>query len=540
MQLIPTGIHGCKDLHTHRLVSSTSQTRESETCFNPSKASGPDEIPCKLLQAVADEIAPAIAAFFRQSLATGKLPDPWRTAWISPVYKKGPRCEAENYRPVSLTCVMCKLMEHIICTHMRGHFDNHGILTNLNHGFRKNHSCESQLMITTHDFLLRLDKKHQVDTLILDFSKAFDTVPHKRLLQKLELYGVGGELLDWISVFLTERTQSVMIDGVRSRSDTVMSGVPQGTVLGPLLFLVHINDLPSVVDPNTAVRLFADDCLLYRSVFSTEDHTQLQRDLDALVLWGNCWGMRFNAKKCHVLHLSRTLVPPVRFYHISGVVLGVKRSATYLGVLIADNLDWKEHTTDLAHKAHQRLGFARRNLRGCPLKYRELAYTSIVRPLMEYCDTIWDPTVKDHSDKLEWVQRKAARWAKNKPYRRNDGRYDEVSVTGLLRDLNWMELRDRRRKHRETLFYKILNNLIAIDRTIVDYSDKIELKLNTRLQRKKNSHSKQLKVLSASDSHSPLWRSTAIRTVRDWNNLPAPVAEAAELTEFKEQLWAKP
>ena len=105
---------------------------------------------------------------------------------------------------------------------------------------------------------------------------------------------------------------------------------------------------------------------------------------------------------------------------------------------------------------------------------------------MEYCDTVWDPTVKDHSDKLEWVQRKAARWAKNKPYQRQDGRYDEVSVTALLRELNWMELSKRRRKHRETLFYKILNNLIAIDRTIVDYSDsKIELKFNTRIQRKK-------------------------------------------------------
>ena len=163
---------------------------------------------------------------------------------------------------------------------------------------------------------------------------------------------------------------------------------------------------------------------------------------------------------------------------------------------------------------------------------------------MEYCDTIWDPTIKEHSDKLEWVQRKAARWAKNKPYRRNDGRYDEVSVTVLLRELNWMELRDRRRKHRETLFYKILNNLIAIDRTIVDYSDRITLNFNTRPQRNKKGasiiHSKQLKVLSASDSNSPLWRYTAVRTVRDWNNLPAPVAEAAELTEFKELLWAKP
>ena len=510
---------------------------------NTSKASGPDEIPCKLLKELATEIAPVIASFFRQSLETGKLPNPWHTAWITPVYKKGPRCDAENYRPVSLTCVMCKFMEHLICTHMRNHFDEHGILTELNHGFRKKHSCESQLMITTHDFLLRLDKKHQVDTLILDFSKAFDTVPHKRLLQKLELCGIHGEILNWIAVFLTERTQSVMIDGFRSAPDDVLSGVPQGTVLGPLLFLVHINDLPSVVDPTTAVRLFADDCLLYRSIHSVADHVQLQRDLDALVLWGNCWGMRFNAKKCHVLHLARTQSPPVRFYQINGIVLGVKQSATYLGVLISSDLGWKVHTSDLAHKAHQRLGFARRNLRGAPFKYRELAYTSLVRPLMEYCDTVWDPTVKDYSDKLERVQRKAARWAKGQPYRRDNHKYDETSVTQLLKELNWMELKDRRQKHRETLLYKILNNLIAIDDTIVDSSDKLKLIFNKRTQRKVNGvekHHKQLKPLSASDTNSPLWRATAVRTVQTWNNLPASVAEAATLDIFKEQLWASP
>ena len=220
-------------------------------------------------------------------------------------------------------------------------------------------------MITTHDFLLRLDKKHQVDTLILDFSKAFDTVPHKRLLQKLEFYGIDGELLNWIAVFLTERTQSVMIDGFRSQPDVGLSGVPQGTVLGPLLFLVYINDLPSVVDPNTAVRLFADDCLLYRSIHSVADHVQLQRNLDALDLWGNCWGMRFNAKKCHVLHLARTQSPPVRFYQINGIVLGVKQSATYLSNLISRNLDCTGRSIYLTlHTKHsvQRFGFAHRNL----------------------------------------------------------------------------------------------------------------------------------------------------------------------------------
>ena len=132
---------------------------------------------------------------------------------------------------------------------------------------------------------------------MLDFSKAFDTVPHERLLQKLELYGIHGGLHAWIRSFLSSRSQSVVIEGCHSRDDKVLSGVPQGTVLGPLLFSCHINDLPSVVDPNTAVRLFADDCLMYRSITSPSDQFQLQRDLDALAHWGDCWGMRFNVKK---------------------------------------------------------------------------------------------------------------------------------------------------------------------------------------------------------------------------------------------------
>ena len=141
--------------------------------INVSKASGPDEIPCRLLKELAQELAPVFASLFRQSVRTGKLPESWQNAWITPVFKKGSRCEPENYRPVSLTCVMCKVLEHIICSHLRAHFDRYGILTEYNHGFRSRHSCESQLLITTHDLLTRLDRRQEVDVLVLDFSKAY-------------------------------------------------------------------------------------------------------------------------------------------------------------------------------------------------------------------------------------------------------------------------------------------------------------------------------------------------------------------------------
>ena len=178
-------------------------------------------------------------------------------------------------------------------------------MTPANHGFRKGHSCESQLLLTTHELLKYRDAKLQVDIGILDFSKAFDTVPHKRLLAKLRLYGIHGNVLRWIASFLQDRRQLVVCDGEKSEYSPVTSGVPQGTVLGPLLFLLHINDLPSVVDPGTSVRLFADDALIYRTINSIEDQVVLQQDLNRLESWAKSWGMVFNPSKCYMMQIGR-------------------------------------------------------------------------------------------------------------------------------------------------------------------------------------------------------------------------------------------
>ena len=204
-----------------------------------------------ILKTLANNIAPALTEIFQVSLNTGKLPKDWLSANVTCAFKKGDRHEAQNYRPISLTSVSCKTLEHIIFTHIISHLESQNILTHLNHGFRAGYSTETQLITTIHDLLTSFDSGKQIDLAILDFSKAFDTVPHDRLLQKLDKYGVRGSIHDWLRSFLTERSMQVVVEGCSSSQTRVDSGVPQGTVLGPLLFLCHINDLPEAVKSQT-------------------------------------------------------------------------------------------------------------------------------------------------------------------------------------------------------------------------------------------------------------------------------------------------
>ena len=414
------------------------------------KATGPDSIPNLVLKECAKEISPAITSIFQASLETGKLPTDWTNANISPIYKKGDKHTAENYRPVSLTSVTCKILEHIICSHLLKHTDKHRILSPLNHGFRAGHSCKTQLLTTLKDFTKNFDKNIQTDIAILDFSKAFDTVPHRKLLEKMKKYGINGNILQWISSFLTTRKMKVVIDGFCSEEEKVTSGVPQGTVLGPILFLIHINDLPLVVD--SQVRLFADDCLLYRQINDISDQIKLQKDLKSLENWAEDWGMSFNAKKCYIMSIKNKAP---YFYKLKDHILETVTSIPYLGVTISDDLKWNQHVGSISKKASSTLGFMRRNLRSCPKECRKAAYFSLVRSKLEYAATVWDPYYQQDIDRLENIQRRAARFISSDYRSRHEG-----AVTEMLKNLELPSLQERRRQLRLTMFYKIANNLV--------------------------------------------------------------------------------
>ena len=199
------------------------------------------------------------------------------------MFKNGDKSDPSNYRPISLTCISSKVLVIIIHSHMMKHLERHAILTDVQRGLRAKLSTVTQLILTIHDMAKTIQENNFVHAAVLDFSKAFDEFPHKRLIYKLHYYGIRGPLSSWIESFLTNRSQSVVCEGKRSNPAQVTSGVPQGTVLGPLLFLLCVNDLPNNL--KSSIRLFADDALLYGIVSSDVDVDQLQEDPMKLEVW---------------------------------------------------------------------------------------------------------------------------------------------------------------------------------------------------------------------------------------------------------------
>eukprot|EP00057_Strongylocentrotus_purpuratus_P010558 XP_011665032.1 PREDICTED: RNA-directed DNA polymerase from mobile element jockey-like [Strongylocentrotus purpuratus] len=465
--------------------------------LNPGKAPGPDQVPIRILREAAQQIAPVLQVIFTQSYVTGTLPQDWLTANTVAIYKKGNRSLPVNYRPVSLTCVTTKLMEHIIFHSIMDHLELHTLLQHYQHGFRKQHSTESQLAITVEEIARALDHHHQIDMLILDFSKAFDTVPHQRLLGKIDHYGIRDNTKNWIKTWQTARTQRVVVDGAASETIDVESGVPQGTVLGPLMFLLYINDIGEDKD---------------------EDAQDLQKDLQKLHKWAGKWQMLFNAKKCYSMRIHRKQKPIILNYTMGDEVLAAVSSQSYLGMEIHEKLSWKHHIKAVAAKANRTLGFIRRNLSLCSSAIKKQAYTTLVRSQLEYGAAIWDPYRQNLIDSLEKVQRRGIRFITG-----NHSRED--SVTAMRLNIGLPTLQERRLESRLAMMYKILHHQIAIP--LPDY-----ISQKDRATRSQH-HLRFTRLGTSSDSYK---YSFFPRTMKDWDELPTNIIELPTLKQFKEAI----
>ena len=489
--------------------------------LSPHKAPGPDGIHPFVLQKCAQEITPVLTKIFTQSISTGTLPSAWTKANVAAIYKKGSRTDPANYRPVSLTSVCCKIIEHVIFSHVMRHLDHHKALSDAQHGFRARRSCETQLLTTIHKIWQANENIHQVDAIILDFAKAFDTVPHRRLLHKLHHFGIEGSLHQWISSFLVGRQQSVNIQGASSKPVDVMSGVPQGTVLGPLLFLMYINDLPDGLA--SKVCLFADDCVVYRPITSPSDCDILQKDLKNLEKWEEKWMMSFKPDKCNILRFSRKTTKIEFSYKLSGHYLQAVSSHKYLGVSLSGDMKWNTHIDKVVAKANGMLGFVRRNLSNAPRNVKIQAYKSLVRPHIEYCSSVWDPHTKHNIKKVEAVQRRAARFIMNDYGRKS-------SVTAMLKDIQLPSLQERRLNQRLVMMHKIIHN--NVDLHLDDH-----LEFNTRDSAASSTrHHNPLSLKIPSSKTNCHQKSFFPNTARDWNKLPYSTTSIADSTIFQKHL----
>ena len=477
--------------------------------LNPHKAGGPDGISSRVLKELAEEIAPALTCIFQSSLSSGVVPADWRSAYVTPLFKKGEQYNPANYRPVSLTCIACKLLEHVVVSSVMQHFESHGILIDNQHGFRRGRSCETQLLEFVEELMTNLEEGKQTDILIMDFAKAFDRVNHSLLVHKLHRYGIRDSTLAWIENFLEDRHQAVVVNGHRSSFISVRSGVPQGSVLGPCLFLAYINDLPEELTSLT--RLFADDTAVYRVINDCSQQLQLQQDLNRLAEWENSWDMQFHPAKCVSMPITRRRNVLNNSYTLHGHTLDSVTTVKYLGVTLQQSMCWDSHINNVVIKANRMLGFLRRNLKISSSSIKEKAYKAFVRPLLEYASSVWDPYDQRSIDKLEAVQRRAARFVLNRYHNRS-------SVSDMLDMLRWPSLQERRKSMRLKVLSKVKNGLIQCPT--------IKAKLVNPPSRQRRTHDQQFRQITTRTQYRA--GSFLPRTIKDWNALTIEDVEATE------------
>lgn len=389
------------------LVISSEQVRTQLQKLKIDKSPGPDRIHPRVLAELKDEMCMVLASLFNSSLFNSSLtnvPQDWKTANVSTIFKKGDKSEACNYRPVSLTSIVCKVMETIL----RGHLLKFvmGILSTAQYGFVPGRSTVLQMLAVMDEWTKAIDEGNEIDIVYMDFQKAFDKVSHQRLLSKLHRYGISGKLDGWIKSFLMGRKQRVHIKGVYSEWVDVLSGVPQGSVLGPILFVIFINDMPNNIKSN--ISLFADDTKIFR-ILKTQEEDQkiLLEDVNALLRWSRENFLPFHPDKSS----SRRTVMETRYFirHYDGLQRDITRvdCEKDLGIITDQHLTFQQHIQEKVNKANRILGIIRRTFVALDISTFRCLFKAMVRPHLEYAQSIWSPYKRKDIIAVENVLRRA-------------------------------------------------------------------------------------------------------------------------------------
>ena len=481
------------------------------------KASGPDGLNNRIIREIKNEISVPLCSLFNRSLTEGVVPASWKVANVCVIFKSGDPSIPSNYRPISLLCCISKILEKLVFKKLFEHFQANSILSPLQSGFTPGDSTINQLVHIYDFFCKSVDSGKEVRAIFCDISKAFDRVWHRGLLLKLESAGVRGNILNWFKDYLSGRTQRVVIPGASSDLLSINAGVPQGSILGPLLFLLYINDI--VTDIRSTIRLFADDTSLYICVDDPDLAAHcLNSDMDIISEWARRWLVTFNPSKTESLLISRKTNspyhPPISF---NDQTISEVRTHKHLGIVFSSDCSWTSHFAYIKQKAWTRINIMRKLQYTLDRKSLEIIYASFIRPIIEYGDVVWTNCSTADKHDLDMIQHEAARIV--------TGCTKLVSLSTLQQEVGWESLEERRNKHKLSLFFKMQHNLVP---PYLSNLSPPSVASTTRYSLRNADNISTLK------SNTKLYYDSFLPSaVRDWNSLTFLQRNAPSLNSFK-------
>ncbi|MCG7883227.1 MAG: reverse transcriptase family protein [Candidatus Thiodiazotropha endolucinida] len=472
-----------------------------------------------MLKAVAKEISVPLCILFNRSFREGIFATSLKESNVLPLFKKGDKSLPANYRPISLLCNIGKLQERIVFKNIYNHLHEHHLLYKYQSGFLPNHSTTFQLIDIYHHVCQTFDNEQFSCMVFCDVSKAFDRVWHRGLLFKLRQYGISGLLLEWISDYLTNRTQRVVIRSCTSTAKNVNAGVPQGSVLGPLLFLIYVND---IADPLLSLtRLFADDSSLYCSASKVSDlEGIINHDLLCLSAWARQWLVNFNPSKTEAIlfTLKKTYnLPQIVF---NGIPVTFVTDHKHLGLTLNNTGKWHTHIENIVASASKIIGIMRKLKFSFHRSALNQIYMAYVLPILEYSSVVWDNCTVLESNTLEKLQNEAARIV--------TGLTRSVSLENLYHECGWVPLRLRRQEQKLSFIYKAINGQTP------DYISEITPSF---VRETTNYPLRNQNNLAVPFTRTEISRKSCIPSSASlWNSLEEDVRSASSLSQFKSRL----
>ena len=484
------------------------------------KAHGVDGISARLLKETSSSISGPLCSLINASFDCGKVPITWKQANVSPIHKKDSRSSLGNYRPISLLPIPAKVQERVAFRRIYRYLSDNGLLTPKNSGFKERDSAICQLISIVDNIYKALEAGNDINMVFLDVSKAFDRVWHEGLLHKIRANGIVGNLYLWLEDYLLDRQIRVVINGQEAPWAKINAGVPQGSILGPLLFLIFINDI--VTDIESDINLFADDTSLLNIIDQLQTtYDTLNRDLDTLANWADRWLVTFNASKTVSLHITKKrealALPDL---NLNGSNIKQVESHCHLGVDLESDFSWLTHIQRISGKASKCVGLMRRTCRELPRECMENLYTTMVRPIMEYGGVLFDGCPKNQSTLLDKVQREAALVC--------TGAYKHTKNTNLMHEVGWTSLGTRRSMQKACVMYKIQNNLAPA--YLIDKCPQLV------------SETSNYNLRNAENVSLPLGKKTCYfnsfypSAIRIWNDLDRGIRNSPSLDSFKYNL----